>query len=651
MFLSTSCTDYLDKSPLSNVTENIYFSTDKQLESYVFDRYPELLNHRNSGGYSTMVGSDRNTDNTVDDNNAVPLYINNAGGVKVPDKDGLWNFSKIRKCNYFFDKVLPLKEAGKITGSQKDIDHAIGEMYFFRAYEYYEKYRELGDMPICETVPKLENEWLTQESARKPRTEVARFILSDLDKAISLLQEVAPDGKKNRLNKDAAYLFKSRVALFEGTWLKNFANTAFVPNGQGWPGKSFHPSYQFQTGSLDAESKWFLQQAMDAASVVAEKIGLVPHNADFSLPKDASSPVNPYYDMFSEVDLSGYEEIIVWRDYDRGMGISHSAATGCATGNSNYGTTKGLVESFLMANGLPIYAEGSGYKGDNSLVKVATGRDARLAVFLKYPGQLNRIHNQQSGGENPLWEPEVPTLFHASFAYTTGYAIRKYGIRDGSQFSMGQCDSGCPIFRGAEAYLNYIEACYELTGSIDGKADKYWKALRKRSNINLANGGAYDITINNTDMNIEAKGDWAAYTAGKIVDATRYNIRRERRNELMAEGFRMTDLRRWRAMDQMISTPYIIEGFKLWNSDMTAAYGNTLIECGNPKANVSAKSDGDYLCPHRIMKNHENFDGYRWKMAHYLTPIAAKHFILTGGEESTIYQNPGWSILGGTNAE
>lgn len=41
-----------------------------------------------------------------------------------------------------------------------------------------------------------------------------------------------------RINADAAILLKSRVALFEGTWLKYFKNTAFVPNGDGWPGKA-----------------------------------------------------------------------------------------------------------------------------------------------------------------------------------------------------------------------------------------------------------------------------------------------------------------------------------------------------------------------------------------------------------------------------
>lgn len=47
------------------------------------------------------------------------------------------------------------------------------------------------------------------------------------------------DMATTRINKDAAMLVKSRVALFEATWLQNFKGTAFVPGGEGWPGHLF----------------------------------------------------------------------------------------------------------------------------------------------------------------------------------------------------------------------------------------------------------------------------------------------------------------------------------------------------------------------------------------------------------------------------
>ena len=53
----------------------------------------------------------------------------------------------------------------------------------------------------------------------------------------------------------------SRVALFEASWLENFKGTAFVPNGEGWPGKSkdYNASYEYPLGTIDKEIEFFLK--------------------------------------------------------------------------------------------------------------------------------------------------------------------------------------------------------------------------------------------------------------------------------------------------------------------------------------------------------------------------------------------------------
>ena len=65
-----------------------------------------------------------------------------------------------------------------------------------------------------------------------PRNEVARFILEDLDTAIDYMSDNF-ESRHTRISKDVAILMKSRVALFEGSWLTNFKGTPFVPNGEG----------------------------------------------------------------------------------------------------------------------------------------------------------------------------------------------------------------------------------------------------------------------------------------------------------------------------------------------------------------------------------------------------------------------------------
>ena len=52
---------------------------------------------------------------------------------------------------------------------------------------------------------------------RDSRLLIADSILADLDNAITHL-ELRKDVGNNRINKEAALAFKTRVALFEGSW-------------------------------------------------------------------------------------------------------------------------------------------------------------------------------------------------------------------------------------------------------------------------------------------------------------------------------------------------------------------------------------------------------------------------------------------------
>ncbi len=85
------------------------------------------------------------------------------------------------------------------------------------------------------------------------------------------------------------------------------------------------------------------------------------------------------------------------------------------------------------------------------------------------------------------------------------------------------------------------------------------EALRRRAKVDED----YKQDITATKMSEEAKGDFGAYSHGQLIDATLYNIRRERRNELCAEALRWEDLKRWRASRPLISKPYPCEGMLL----------------------------------------------------------------------------------------
>lgn len=440
--------------------------------------------------------------------------------------------------------------------------------------------------------------------------------------------------------------------MFEGTWLKYFKGTAFVPNGEKWPGAAKNPNYVFPSGNIDNEILYFLDIAMAAAKEVGDKyIGSLTENTG-QVQQSLSETENPYMEMFSDLDMSAYPEVLLWRDYNTGLGVYHNVPVFCQTANGGNGTTRGLVNTFIMQNGLPIYAEGSGYKGDNTIADVRANRDTRLTIFLKEPGQKNILIYNSAGTHYQEIEPyPIITNTTEQYGYNTGYSLRKGWSYDQGQCINGRCDTGCPCFRAAEALLNYMEASYERTGQLDQTAQQYWRALRTRSKVDPD----FQKTIDNTDMTIEAQFNWGAYSAGQLVDATLYNIRRERNSEFMAEGLRNMDLIRWRAMDQMIDTPYHIEGFHLYNTPMEDWYAGQLVNDESDKANVSSPTRSEYIRPYEKNKKSLVYDGYRWAMAHYLSPLPIKQFQLTSSGDdlntSPLYQNPGWPLVAGEGAE
>ena len=649
--LSSSCNDKLDIVPPSSITPEDYLLEESQLEAYTINRYGSLP-------VNDPFASDNQTD--IQAGMSVPSKYTKTEW-KVPATDDDWNWDEMYHINYFLNMVVPRHANGEISGNAEMIDHYIGEMYFFRALQHFNKLKVLGDIPIVKTTYVDEKETLVAASKRMPRTEVARFIIQDLDSAIMLMKSESPDGNRNRLSKPVAQLLKSRVALFEGPWLKYFKGTAFVPNGPGWPGadKDYNQGYQFQSGSIDNEINYFLDVAIEAADEVASQFTLTQNTG--ILPQSAAES-NPFVEMYGAIDMSGYDEVLLWKAYDKGLGVTNNIPVNSSTSNLAVGVTKGMVDSYLMQNGLPWYAPGSGYHGDESIADVRADRDDRAYLFLKEPGQINMWINTDMGTHGAIVEPFLPNITSGSeqFRYNTGYTNRK-----GVNPDKALCDNwggynGCIVYRAVEAYLNYIEAYYERYSSLDGKAMDYWKAIRERAGVDS------DIqkTIDATDMAKEAEANWSAYSAGQLVDKTLYNIRRERCCEFMAEGYRMDDLRRWRSLDQMITRPYHIEGFKIWGDYYRAEYAEAaktdktyelIYGVDNPEANVSSPELSDYLRPYQIARTLV-YDGYTWKMAHYLNPIAIKHFQLTsniGGDyaDSPIYQNPGWPLRANEAAE
>lgn len=642
----TSCQDFLDVEPQSNITPSAFFQAEADLSAYLINLYGFTNIGQGTYGIATF-GNDNATDNQ-----AATGYSSRwvPGEWKVGTSNP-WNWTAVRNINYFFDQVLPKFEKGTISGNQTNVRHYVGEAYVIRAYTYFGLLQDMGDAPIVtKAMGDIEAE-LIAASARQPRHKVARFIIEDLDKAIELLSEVGPGGK-NRITKDVAYLLKSRVALYEATWEKYHAGTAFVPGGEGWPGSDA------QGYNAQEEINYFLTEAMSAAKALGDKmVNNLATNTGAQEGMDASfASLNPYYTMFCDTDMDKYAEVLMWREYSESLGVTHNIQMQLQKNGGGSGWTRGLVNSYLMRNGLPIYAANSGYdtEWEKAGVKATLqDRDSRIQIFTKQDGDVDMY---TADGTAVTFDISWLLKGNNETRYVTGYGIKKGKHYDSYMQTLHhKGTTGSIIFRGTEALLNYMEACYELTGQIDGTADNYWKALRRRALVSED----YQATIAATDMTKEAEGDWGAYSHGQLVDETLYNIRRERRNELIGEGMRYADLKRWRALDQVKN--YHISGMRYWGSiyegTLTDADGKDycIVDVAGGKGNMSSEAvSGVYVRPYQISQvNNSVFNGYNWCEAHYLNPLAQSVFRQTAAGDKTdlntsiVYQNPGWPKVDG----
>lgn len=609
--LLASCSDFLDREPLDFGNEDTYFKTADDLKMFANDLYSALpTNNTLWGGLYT---EDVTSDNQCASYAQQLFYKGDKKTVQVGSS--AWNFSRLRTINYFINKIAANENDGILDADDAQVKHYLGEAYFFRAYDYFRLLRNFGDVPIfTEMLPDDQAE-LTARSKRSPRNEVARFILQDLDKAASLLMQNAPES--GRICRDAALQLKARVALYEGTWERYHAGTCFVPGNSKWPGTKAWPDFKFVAGSAEAEVDFFLDQAIEASKLVADARQL---DAD-------------YQAMFTSTGtFADGDEVILARYYQKGV-LSHSCSAFLKNGGG-CNVTRALVNSFLMQNGLPIYADGAGYQGDRISYYEFQGRDSRLTGSVRAAGSLINTRRDDNGRYvNDTIYYYCPMIYQSGQEKaTTGYELKKWCSDDEAQRIQYDCTTAVPIMRAAESYLDYMEAYYERHHELDATCQKYWKALRRRAGMDED----FQKTIDATDLSQE--NDLGIYSHGKTVDKTLYNIRRERRCEFIAEGMRLDDLKRWRSLDSMVE--YQPEGFNLWD-EMYKMYSASQRD----ESVVTQSSVSKYVHPLQISSTSAAYGGYTFPKQHYLEPIPISEFLITGGGVTTaspIYQNPGW---------
>ena len=485
--------DFLDRSPRDQVGAFDFLKTPTDLQAFV-NQFYDNTSFPTSGSFGRDFDSD----------NAVTINVNTwLQGARTLDAAGGIPFGEVRAINYFFANYKAVAEKYAFD----DYKQYVGEAHFFKALIYFNLLQRYGDIQWYDKPLGTNSEELYRP--RDPRTLVADNIIAHLDSAAMYLNEGKTDGA-SRVNKWMALLIQSRVALFEGTWEKYHAGTEF--------------------GVANANPDKYLNKAAEAALAVI--------NSGLYEVYSTGNPTADYYALFNQRDYASNSEVMFWKKYDNELGKGEVAFRTQPNYEGQFpyerSYTKSLADLYLDINGEPIAVSGL-FQGHSTLADEATDRDPRFYQTIATPDQPWRIH--PDGRIEYYSELYSQLNTQATNNSPAGYLIRK-GYDSRVIYHTPQYEETPSIvYRYAEALLNYAEAKAELGTLTQADLDMSVNKLRDR------------VDMPHLDMgNITTDPNWNFPDLSPVIN----EIRRERRVELVSEGLRAFDIKRWAAADELI---------------------------------------------------------------------------------------------------
>lgn len=617
LFMSSCTKDFLTRYPIDGVTEETAFINNTNFQTYAWGLYDYMAGYGGTGAaLPSYFGSQEfNSDNYQPSAGTNSVYKlgtkavpTQAGGATSSLQISNWNFSYIRRVNVMLDHV----DGSEMSQIDKDHWRSVG--YFFRALRYYDMLAAFGDVPWLEYALNI-NDTEQLYAARTPRDEVAKNILNNLIWAEEHIKNTG-DGD-NTINVHVVRALLSRFGLFEGTWRK------------------YH-------GLSDANTY------LEACKVYSAKL-LV----------DFPTIMSSYDDVYNSEDLNKKAGIILFKQYVGGMNIvtdasnnptvatTHHTARFITTGSSASIAcpTDDMVDSYLCSDGRPVSTSPT-YVGD-SVYSAFRHRDQRLYWTVCPPYRVTmkpsnngwsqpwvnydtvqtptkayneyiRLMNTLAAGTSsksktlPMlsWAPApgnvIPQIPHFSgyikslnnMIYdngsngVSGQAANSLGYKDWKLYNRLALDvsngtsNDCPIFRIEEVMVNYAEAMFELGLFDQTVADVTINKLRARAAVK-------PMQVAQIDAGFDSRRD-------QDVAPLLWEIRRERRVELMGDGFRFNDIKRWKK-GQYLAKKVLGPKVKVANYPtgvtFDATTGTTYRNVKSPLAAAVAWDDKLYLEP------------------------------------------------------
>ena len=533
--MGSGCNDFLEPRLDNRYTLEDVKSNPALAEGWLLKAYNGLPTNYN---FNEDIASDDAVTN-VQGSNIISM---NSGGWNASfNPIGIWEqaYEMNLYLNTFLQFVDEIEWSWRST--EKDSLYRVrlkAEAYGMRAWWNYlllQKHGGIGangsllGFPIVKQVLGAEDE---QQLPRNTYAECVQYILEDCDSAIvglplnwkdiknnDLHNDVLGERYLNRINGLAVLLLKSRVAL-----------TAASPAFSGESGVTW------------------AQAAKYAANVMAANGGLSslkPADSEFYLDYEAKE--------------------VFWhsRKTDNTNGWESSNLPPSLFGDGQINPSQNLVETFPMANGVPINNPVGGFDAANPYAD----RDPRLAKYVIFDGNYIYATEEDTAYVGTYLGAELDGINAGITATRTGYYLKKFmnpQVRLDPSGTIVGAEHFYTYARYTEALLNYAEAANEAWGP-DADPQGYGFTARDVISAIRVRGGLPEFELD-TYLRF--------FVPGKAN--VREVVKNERRIELCFEGFRFWDIRRWGmtsimaedvkgmeiSTDQTTYTPVTVEGRK-----------------------------------------------------------------------------------------